>query len=68
MEIPPGKMGTNPHQMMKSEILFNLCEIQKNEDISYSFYKIENDTEVFNETRKALKENNKDIWTQLEKK
>ena len=68
MEIPQGETGTNPHQMMKSEILSNLCEIKNNDNISYSFYKIENDTEVFNETKKALKENNTDIWTQFEKK
>ena len=31
-------------------------------------YKIENDNEVFNETKKELFENNTDIWTQFEKK
>ena len=65
MDIPQGKMGTNPHQMMKNQILDQICEIQ---NISYSFYKIENDNEVFNETKNALKENNTDIWTQFEKK
>ena len=59
---------TNPHHMMKSEILFDLCQIKNNDNISYSFYKVENDTEIFNETKKALKENNTDIWTQFEKK
>ena len=67
-EIPQGKMGITPHQMMQSKILFNLCEIQKNDNISYSFYNIENDNEIYNETQKALNENNTDIWTQFEKK
>lgn len=45
---------------MKSDILEQICQIQKKDNISYSFYKIENDNEVFNETRKALIENNTD--------
>ena len=65
MDIPQGEMGTNPHHMMKNNILEDICEIQNN---SYSFYKIENDNEVFNETKNALNENNTDIWTQFEKK
>ena len=68
MEIPQDKMGTNPHQMMKSDILEPVCQIQKNENIPYSFYKVENNSEIFNETKKALNENNTDIWTQFEKK
>ena len=65
MDIPQDKMGTNPHQIMKNENLETICELQKNR---YSFYKIENDNEVFNETKKELFENNTDIWTQFEKK
>lgn len=67
LDIPQDKMGTNPHQIMKNDILEQICEIQ-NENISYSFYKIENDNEVFNETKNALIGNNTDIWTQFEKK
>ena len=63
-----GKIGINPHQMMETKILINICQIQKNDNIPYSFYTIENNTEVYNETKKALKENNTDIWTQFEKK
>ena len=72
MEIPQSKMGTNPNDMMNNNALLDfVCEIKNNKDnknINYSFYKIENDTEVFNETKKALNENNTDIWTQFEKK
>ena len=56
-EIPQDKIGMNPNKMMESEFLYNICEIQKNDKISYSFYNIENETEIYNETKKALKEN-----------
>ena len=68
MDIPQGKIGTDPDQIMKNEILEQISEIQNKENISYSFYEVENDNEVFNETKKALMENNTDIWTQFEKK
>ena len=29
MDIPIGKMGTNPHQMMKNDILEKICEIKR---------------------------------------
>ena len=62
------KIEINPHQIMESKILINICQIQINDNIPYSYYNIENNTEVYNETKKALKENNTDIWTQFEKK
>ena len=61
MDIPQGKIGTDPDQIMKNEILEQISEIQNKENISYSFYEVENDNEVFNETKKALMENNTDI-------
>ena len=72
MEIPQQKIVTNPNDMMNNNALLDfVCEIKNNKDnknINYSFYKIGNDTEVFNGTKKPLNENNTDIWTQFEKK
>ena len=56
------------YQIMANDNLEDICQIYKNENIEYSYYQIENDKEIFNETKKALNESYNDIWTQFEKK
>jgi len=56
------------YQIMANDNLENICQIYKNENVEYSYYQIENDKEIFNETKKALNESYNDIWTQFEKK
>ena len=68
LEIIKDKIDTTLEQIMKSDILENICEINNNDNVLYSFYKIENDQEIFNMTKKALNESYNDIWTQFEKK
>ena len=68
LEIIKDKIDTTLEQIMKSDILENICEINNNDNVLYSFYKIENAQEIFNMTKKALNESYNDIWTQFEKK